>query len=94
MAEPLIQYETRSGEPVKFAGGTLVPFSKVLIIRLPGLHGGFIWNRPASVAVKSDDGHEQVIPVVDVTRLAIWNMLGGCFIVMAIVWLITRLRQG
>jgi hypothetical protein len=94
MPEPLIRYETRAGDPIQVAGRRIIPFSKALIVRFPGPHGGLIWNRPVSVAVQGDDGQERVIPVVDVTRMAIWGMLGGWLMVMAILGLLSRLGRG
>jgi hypothetical protein len=88
MPEPLIRYETRAGEPIQAAGRRIIPFSKALIVRFPGLPGGLIWNRPVSVSVQGEAGQEQVIPVVDVTRLALWGMLGGSLLAMAILGLI------
>jgi hypothetical protein len=88
MAEPLIRYETRAGEPIQAAGRRIIPFSKALIVRFPGLPGGVIWNRPVSVSVQEADGQEQVIPIVDVTRLAIWSMLGGSLLAMVILGLL------
>lgn len=64
----LFEFETSLGEPVPYDGGRLIPFSRSLIIRSPWLPGILIWNRPAAVLVKKDDGQEQVIPVIDVTR--------------------------
>ncbi len=93
MANPLIRYETRAGQPIQAAGRRITPFSKALIIRFPGFPGGLIWNRPVSVAVTGEDGQEQVIPVVDVTRMAIWGLFSGWLMVMAILWLLSKLGQ-
>ena len=44
---PFVTVETRTGQPVAFHGNTLVPFTRVWQLKLPGGHGGLIWNRPA-----------------------------------------------
>ncbi len=67
-AGKLFEFETSLGEPVRYDGGRLIPFSRSLVIRSPGVPGILIWNRPSAVLVKMDDGQEQVIPIVDVTR--------------------------
>jgi hypothetical protein len=64
----IFEYETSLGEPVAYAGGRLTLFSRNLVLRSPRGRGVLVWNRPAAVLVKKDDGSEQVIPIVDVTR--------------------------
>jgi hypothetical protein len=93
MTEPLFRYETRQGEPVLVAGRRITLLSKALVIRLPGFNGGLIWNRPASVLVTSEDGQEQSLPVVDVTRMAIWNMLGASMAFFLVIGLFRLVRR-
>ena len=89
----LIQTETRAGETITMGGTKIVPFSKSLRVQIPGLHGGLIWNRPASVLVISSDGHEQIIPIVDVTRQALWALLGVSLAVFPLMMLISQRRN-
>ena len=89
----LIQTETRAGETITMGGTKIVPFSKSLRVQIPGLHGGLIWNRPASVLVISSDGHEQIIPIVDVTRQALWALLGVSLAVFPLMMLISLRRN-
>jgi len=74
---PTIKTEIMSGETQQVGNYQLTPVSQVLKIRTPGNHAGFIWNRPKAVIVRTLDGQEQVLPVTDVTRIAIWLMLAG-----------------
>lgn len=85
-----VDIETRSGEPIQAGGRTLTPFSQVLQIRIPGLSGGLIWNRPVSVLAVSDDGQEQVIPVPDLTRQVQWGLLGSSLAGSLLLWFIFR----
>jgi hypothetical protein len=51
--------------------------NQVVKFQTRGRHAGLIWNRPKSIIVRREDGQEQVLPVNDVTRVAIWAMLIG-----------------
>ena len=88
-----ITTETRAGETITMGGTKIVPFSKSVRVQIPGLHGGLIWNRPASLLVVSSDGNEQIIPIVDVTRRALWAMLGVSLAVFPLMMLISQLRN-
>mgnify|MGYP001260740435 CR=1 FL=1 len=66
----IIQIETQWGKPIQSNGRKIIVQSRALQINLPFLNGGFVWNRPVSVLVLSDDAPDQVLPVRDVTRLA------------------------
>ena len=95
MKEPLITYENRAGTPIEAGGQRITPFSKVLILRIPGFPGGLIWNRPTSISVSNENGPEQTIPIVDVTRMALWSLLGAWFAGMIIAGLLSmRKRSG
>ncbi len=73
----VIETEIRSGETRQVGNFQLTPLTRVLKVKTPGNHAGFIWNRPKAVIVRTLDGKEQVLPVTDVTRMAIWLMLAG-----------------
>ena len=73
----LIENESYIGETRRVGSYEITPVNQVIKIQVPGKHAGFIWNRPRSVVVTGDDGQEQVLPVVDVTRIAMWAMLAG-----------------
>ena len=74
---PAIETEIKSGEPWRVGDVELTPTTRVFKIQVPGHHAGLIWNRPKSVIVKTSDGQETTLPVMDVTRIAIWAMLAG-----------------
>jgi len=74
---PTIKTEIITGETRQVGNYQITPLSQVLKIITPGKHASFIWNRPKAVVVRTLDGQEQVLPVTDVTRIAIWLMLAG-----------------
>lgn len=84
----VINLETQGGQPISAGNFTLTPFAQSLRIRIPGLRGGLVWNRPISILVTGADGQEQVIPVPDVTRQVQWGLLGGGLAGSLLLWLI------
>ncbi len=59
----------------------VTPQSQVLQVQLPV--GGFVWHRPIGVVVEGNGEPEaalgrdaQIIPIPDVTRQALWAILG------------------
>lgn len=81
-----LSVETQSGAPIQFRDLQLVPFTRSVCLRVPGLNGGLIWNRPASVLVIDAEGREQVLPVQDPTRRIVWTLFGGTLI----LWLLLK----
>ena len=73
---PFITIETMPGETIQAGTNKITPFSQAVKLILPGSMGGLIWNRPVSVLVQGADDSEQVLPVVDVTRIAQLALLG------------------
>jgi hypothetical protein len=73
----VIETEIKTGNSRQVGNFNLTPLTHVLKVSMPGYHAGIIWNRPKAVVVRTQDGQEQVLPVIDVTRLAIWAMLAG-----------------
>jgi hypothetical protein len=67
--------ELRSeGRPVQTGEYTLTPVSRALVVQIPGMLGGLVWNRPAYVRVSRPGEAERILPVRDVTRLAIFGI--------------------
>lgn len=91
MATRPITFEIQAGKPIRAGKVRLIPFSKVLKIRLPGFPGGLVWNRPASLLTVSADGQEQVIPVLDLTRNVQLFILAGGFLGGLMIWFIMRM---
>ncbi len=80
VANQIFEVETNIGEPIFYEGGRLIPFSRSLVFRSPWWPAILIWNRPAAVLVKKNDGQEQVIPIIDVTRRWQVAILGGALL--------------
>lgn len=69
--------ELRSeGSPVQAGDWTVTPVSRALLIQIPGIVGGLVWNRPLYVRVSRPGQEEKILPVRDVTRLALFGIAG------------------
>lgn len=88
-----IRYDTHVGDPVDTRNATLIPFSKALEIRFPGMGGGFLFNRPTSVLVVDAEGREEVLPIHNVTRIAVWSIYGLAAAAILMTWLANRKRK-
>jgi hypothetical protein len=75
MLTSLFRIETLTGQPVRVKDAELRVRSQVLQLRLPGISGGLIWNRPVAVLVRAADGQDQILPVPDVTRTLVLTLL-------------------
>jgi hypothetical protein len=84
---PLIEYITQAGDPIQAGEAQLIPFSTSLRIRLPFLPAGWIWNRPTAVVVKTGNGGDHLIPIIDTTRRAQIVLLLVGIIGALLVWI-------
>lgn len=64
-----VTWQTQQTAPVECGGATLTLEARALVIRFR--RGGFVWNTPTAAIVERADSVER-IPIVDVTRQAIW----------------------
>jgi hypothetical protein len=62
------------GQAVKAGEWTVTPVSRALVVQVPGLLGGLVWNRPAFVRVAREGEAERILPVRDLTRLALFGI--------------------
>jgi hypothetical protein len=84
--------EIKTGETVQVGKYQITPQTRVTMIRSEGGHFGWIWNRPNAVIVRTQDGEESILPIVDVTRVIIWAMLAGGILGAMLVGLVSRNR--
>jgi hypothetical protein len=89
MPPSLLHIETRTSQPVRVKDTQLRIRAQVVQVRLPIVSGGLIWNRPVAVLVQSPNGN-QILPVPDVTRIAVLALVGLSF---ASTFLLILLRR-
>jgi len=94
----LIRLENQSGQSVKQGDLTITPIMQTFQVNLPELPGGFFkgaltWNRPMAVEVEDSDGAVEVLPIIDVTRIALLAMLGGSLLCGLVLWLLSKKRR-
>lgn len=78
--------ETVAGDPIQLDNAQLITFSQALHVRIPGLWGGVLWERPVSILVIQNDGEEEIIPIQDVSRYVIIAIFG----VSLLAWFVVR----
>jgi hypothetical protein len=93
MMNELFQKEYAAGDTITTeAGVKITPFARIIKLRIPGIKGGLIWNRPASLLVE-ENGEERVLSIPDPTRTAQWMLLGSTLLMPLAVWLLLRRRS-
>ena len=78
--------ETQVGEPVTVGERVLRPESRRVGAVLPV--GGFVWQFPTAVSITHHDKTTR-LPVVDVTRTAVWVIWG----VVGIALMLMKMRK-
>jgi len=87
-----VRWQTYTGDPITAGDIRLRPQSQALVIRA-GQGFGFVWNRPVAVLVEHGEAIER-IPIVDVTRVAQFAMLGlGSVLAMLVITLTALFRR-
>ena len=89
----MVQWQTISGKPVTAGDLTVTPQSWALIVHGP--YGGWVWNRPVAVQVEHANqpgAGATRIPIVDVTRLAQFGLL-GLSLIFSIITLFLLIQQ-
>ncbi len=59
---------TQEGSPFQVGDQTVTVVSRALRWTWPMGFGGIVWNRPVAVKIRTANGVEHVLPVVDETR--------------------------
>jgi hypothetical protein len=88
--DEMIQWQTVAGQPVTVGDVTLTPQSQALVIRWP--NGGLVWNRPVAILVERGQQTER-IPILDVTRIVQWGLLGVSLILGIMAFALTALHR-
>jgi hypothetical protein len=86
----IFRLETQTGEPQTFGDITITPQTRALIIRWP--FGGFVWNRPVGVFVDRA-GQIERLPIIDVTRYALWSLAGLSALFSVIITMLVAQRR-
>ena len=93
MLRRYIDTQVHFGRATKVGNLELTPYSRATIVHIPGPTGGLVWNRPAGVLVKNENGDETALPIRDETRIAQVALIGMGLIGAAIAWLVLGRRS-
>lgn len=56
------------GKPIKSGNQTLTVISRALVLPIPGIESGLVWNRAVAVRVATAGAGEVELPITDTTR--------------------------
>jgi hypothetical protein len=90
MPTPWLQSEIQASAPIRVGEKRLMTFSRALVLRLPWLKGGLVWNRPLAVWVVSPDGQKEIVPIFDLTRRIQLAIFGTGAIAAGLIWMLYR----
>jgi len=90
MRTSLFRIETHTSAPIPIPDAQLYIRSQAVQVKFPAIQGGLIWNRPVASVVRSSDGQEKVIPILDVTRIILFTLAGFCFASLFVLTLLGR----
>ena len=93
MTNRLYVQQTSTGDPIEVNNLTVYPVARSYQLRIPGMHGGIMWNRPLAVIVEEAGGKREVLPVHDCTRQLQIAILGAGIITSLLTWLVFRRFQ-
>ena len=68
----ILQYQQTSSSPIVVNDITLIPQSRVLLVRLP--RGAYVWHRPTTILVERD-GQRVRHAIIDLTRIVQLGLL-------------------
>lgn len=85
----VLQINAQASKTLEHRGKKIIPISQTIRLRIPGLPFEFLWNRPAVVLIKMENGSEQILPVHDGTR---WIQV-AMVIISALFALLLIMRQ-
>jgi hypothetical protein len=90
MSISLFRIETHTSQPIRVKDTELHVRSQAIQLRIPVANGGLIRNRPVAVLVRTWDGQGQILPIPDLTRIAVLTLVGLCFGCMFLLILLKR----
>ena len=79
-------FRIEESKPIKSGNQTLTLISKALVIPIPGMQSGLVWNRGSAVRVATAGAGEVELPIIDHTRR--WEVF---FILLALAGILMGL---
>ena len=82
--------ETLTSPPITIPDGQLSIRTQVVQVNVPSINGGLIWHRPVATVVRTADGQESIIPILDITRIVLFTLAGFCFTSIFVLMFLRR----
>lgn len=86
----LINQQTMLGEPIRSGNYEITPLAKRISIQAPNYRWFLSWQRPKAVVVEMPGGHQEILPIEDVTRRSQFILMGIGLLGSLLIWLVFR----
>ena len=90
MRSSILRIDTLTSPPITIPAAQLYIRSQAVQVRVPKIQGGLIWNRPVAYVVRTSDGQEKIIPILDITRIILFTLAGFCLTSMFVLMFLRR----
>lgn len=90
MQIPILRIVTRNSSPIAIRDAQLYVRSQLVQLRFPVVNGGLIWNRPVAIVVRTFNGQETIVPILDVTRTVMLTLAGLSLTAMFVLMFLRR----
>ena len=88
-----LRIETLTSPPITIQGAEFSLRSRLVQLSFPAINGGLIWNRPVGIVVRNPDEQEKIVPILDITRIAIFAWVGLCFTCIFVLFFLRRKKS-
>ena len=90
MRTSLFRIDTLTSPPITTPGAEVTIRSQAVQVRIPAIHGGLIWNRPVACVVRTPDGQQRIVPILDITRIVLLALAGFGFTSLFVLMFLRR----
>ena len=86
----LINQKTMIGATIRAGNYEIIPLAKRTCLQAPTYRWFLSWQRPKAVVVEIPGGHQELLPIKDVTRRAQVILMGIGLLGSLLIWLVFR----
>ncbi len=86
----LINQQTMVGKPIRSGNYEITPLAKRTCLHPPNYRWFFSWQRPKAVVVEVPGGHQELLPIKDVTLQNQLILMSIGLLGSLLIWLVFR----
>jgi|SaaInl7_200m_RNA_FD_contig_31_227505_length_740_multi_6_in_0_out_0_2 hypothetical protein len=86
----LINQQTMVGASIRSGNYEITPLARRTCFQAPNYRWFLSWQRPKAVVVEIPGGHQELLPIEDVTRRAQLILMGIGLLGSLLIWLVFR----